>query len=446
MTLSRNTNETVFLNPYFRAPVMPTLPPFYNRRRFISLLSGILASRLVSARSHGRRPRILLRSAWQTANIGDIAHTPGFLTLMERYLPDVEITLWPGDIGQGVEQKLINRFPNLKIVASESDRLEAFSECDFFVHGSGASVGAIPQINQWVKETTKGYGFYGITFDDHQSWIMRPDTPEQLAEKVAALNGAAFAFFRDSESLKFAKQRGCTAEVMGFAPDAAFACDVRDDAAADAFLRANDLQPGKFVCCIAKLRFAPYWLFKKGYRRDPAKHEVNERFKEQDNAPLLKAVQRVVRETDFKVLLCPEDMSEMAVNKEMIYDRISARDQAKVVWKSDYWLVGEAISTYRRSAGLFGLQMHSPIMCIGHEIPAVLCGLDQQTSKQIMWDDIGLGAWHLDFDEAEGREQLPGTVLQMLLDPEGSFRKATAAKRVVEKHQTSTMAHLGAVF
>ncbi|GAB5561539.1 MAG: polysaccharide pyruvyl transferase family protein [Synoicihabitans sp.] len=424
---------------------MSSLPQLYDRRRFIALLGGILASSVASARHHGRPPRILLRSAWQTANIGDIAHTPGFLTLMERHLPGVDITLWPGDIGQGVEQKLIDRFPDLKIVASEADCREAFSACDFFVHGSGASVGAIPQINQWVEETAKGYGFYGITLDDHQSWILRPDTPEQLAEKVATLNGAAFAFFRDSESLRFAHQQGCTTGVMDFAPDAAFACDVRDDAAADAFLEANDLSPGKFVCCIAKLRFAPYWRFKTGYPQDPGKHAVNERFKEQDNAPLLEAVRRVVRETDFKVLLCPEDMSEMAVNKEMIYDRLSERDRAKVVWKSDYWLVGEAISTYRRSDGLFGLQMHSPIMCIGHGIPAILCGLDQQTSKQIMWDDIGLSEWHLDFDEVEGRQQLPDAVLKMVLDPAGSFQKAAAAKRVVEAHQHTTMAHLGSV-
>ena len=421
------------------APTFNTL----NRRNFISLLTAALASSYVTSWAQGRKPRILLRSAWQTANIGDIAHTPGFLTLMERYLPEVEITLWPGDIGRGVEQKLVDRFPNLTIVSTEAERLKAFSESDFFVHGSAASVGAMPQIAQWVKETSKGYGFYGITFDDHQSWVLQPDTPEQLKAKVAVLNQAAFVFFRDSESMGLAKQLGCKTEVTGFAPDAAFACDVRDDAASDVFLKANDLQPGKFICCIAKLRYAPYWLMKEGYRFDEGKHKVNEQFKEQDNAPLLKAVQRIVRETDLKVLLCPEDMSEMAVNKEMIYDRLSARDKERVVWKSDYWLVGEAISTYRRSAGLFGLQMHSPIMCIGHGIPAILGGLEQQTSKRIMWDDIGLEEWHLHLDKPEGRQQLPETVIKMALNPEGSFRKAAEAKRVVERHQRSTMAHLG---
>lgn len=424
---------------------MPSTQNTPNRRTFISLLSGALASSAIAASGQDRNPRILLCSSWQTVNIGDIAHTPGFLTLMERYLPEVEITLWPRDIGQGVEQKLVDRFPNLKIVSTESERQAAFSECDFFVHGSAASVSAIPQITQWVNETSKGFGIYGITFDDHQSWILRPDSPEQLNAKIAILNQAAFVFFRDSESIEVAKRLGCQTEVTGFAPDAAFACDVRDDAAADAFLKVNDLRPRKFVCCIAKLRYAPYWLIKDGYRFDEGKQKVNEQFKEQDNAPLLEAVQRVVRETDLKVLLCPEDMSEMAVNKEMIYDRLSVRDRKRVVWKSDYWLVGEAISTYRRSAGLFGLQMHSPIMCIGHGIPAIVCGLEQQTSKRIMWNDIGLDEWLVDFDQAEGRRQLPDVVMKMALNPEASFRKAAEAKRVVEKHQQTTMAHLGSL-
>ncbi len=37
--------------------------------------------------------RILLRSSWQTVNIGDIAHTPGMLALLERYRSDAEVII-----------------------------------------------------------------------------------------------------------------------------------------------------------------------------------------------------------------------------------------------------------------------------------------------------------------------------------------------------------------
>jgi polysaccharide pyruvyl transferase WcaK-like protein len=37
------------------------------------------------------------------------------------------------------------------------------------------------------------------------------------------LSGARFVYFRDSKSLELAKQRGCTAPLMEFGPDGAFA-------------------------------------------------------------------------------------------------------------------------------------------------------------------------------------------------------------------------------
>ena len=45
-------------------------------------------SRTASAQK--KPPRILLRSSWQIVNIGDIAHTPGVLALIEKYLPEAD--------------------------------------------------------------------------------------------------------------------------------------------------------------------------------------------------------------------------------------------------------------------------------------------------------------------------------------------------------------------
>ena len=64
------------------------------------------------AAAPGRAPRLLLRSSWQTVNIGDIAHTPGMLALLEKHLPEAEITLWPGSVDNGVGEMLQRRFPN----------------------------------------------------------------------------------------------------------------------------------------------------------------------------------------------------------------------------------------------------------------------------------------------------------------------------------------------
>ena len=84
-------------------------------------------------------PVILLHSSWQTVNIGDIAHTPGMLRLLEMYLPEANVTLWPNRLDHGVDELLVKHFPKLKLAQTEGALKEAFKECDFLLHGSCAS-------------------------------------------------------------------------------------------------------------------------------------------------------------------------------------------------------------------------------------------------------------------------------------------------------------------
>ena len=214
----------------------------------------------------------------------------------------------------------------------------------------------------------------------------------------------SFAYFRDSKSLELAKQRGATCPLMEFGPDGAFATDLRDDAKAMAFLKENGLEEGKFLCCIPRLRFTPYWTIHKERAMDPVKHARNEALKEHDHAPHRQAIIEVLRQTQLKVLICPEDQTQMAVGKELLYDALPADVKARAVWRPNYWLTGEAVSVYTRSAGLFGNEMHSPIMCVGNGIPAIVCRWAEQTSKGFMWRDIGLGDWLFDFDKEEDRK------------------------------------------
>jgi hypothetical protein len=65
-----------------------------NRRPFLqSVYVTLAASHAVSARGNDeqRAPRLLRRSSLPTVNIGDIAHTPGELAILEQHLPDVEV-------------------------------------------------------------------------------------------------------------------------------------------------------------------------------------------------------------------------------------------------------------------------------------------------------------------------------------------------------------------
>jgi hypothetical protein len=233
---------------------------------------------------------------------------------------------------------------------------------------------------------------------------------------------------------------------MEYGPDGAFAVDLRNDAAATAFLSANGLEEGKFLCVIPRFRFTPYWKIhgKAMKPEDEVKNKRNEEMKEHDHAPLRAAIAAVVRETSMKVLVCAEDKSQMEIGKVMLVDPLPDDVKARVVWRKDYWLTDEAVSTYVHSAGLFGLEMHSPIMCIGNGVPAIVCRFVDQTYKGLMWRDIGLGDWLFDMDVPEEVARIVPTVVAMAKDPAAAKAKAAKALEFVKQRQRETMGVLKA--
>jgi polysaccharide pyruvyl transferase WcaK-like protein len=408
------------------------------RRHFLatSLVSAIFASTGAAA-AQKRAPRILLRSSWQVVNIGDIAHTPGVLALIERHIPNAEVILWSsGDITPEVIEMEHRRFPNLKFVKGSigADGTtdfkgldEAIEWCDFLLHGSGPSLVAYRDVAAFVSRTGKPFGVYGITYSGGSK------------EQQTLMSRAKFVYFRDTVSLAKARSEGIDCPIMEFGPDGAFAVDLRGDAQASAFLEAKGLQEKKFLCCLARYRYTPYWLVKQDRAHDALRAARNQEMRESDIKPLRDAVVAVVRQTDHKVLLCPEDMTQMTITKEDIYDKLPADVRPRVVWREKFWLTDEALSTYRRSSGIFGLEMHSPIMCIGNGIPAIVCRFEEQTSKGFMWRDIGLGDWLFDMDKADEVARLTPTVLSLVKDPQGAQTKVAQAAKVVEERQRITM-------
>ena len=133
----------------------------FHADKFLS--ASTLATAAVCVRGDdAKTPRILLRSSWQTVNIGDIAHTPGMLRLLEEHIPSAEVTLWPNALSADVEKMLKTRFPKLNIASDAEAKKSALETCDFFLHGSGPGMVGAKEAARW-KETKKPYGFGGIT-------------------------------------------------------------------------------------------------------------------------------------------------------------------------------------------------------------------------------------------------------------------------------------------
>lgn len=387
------------------------------------ILWGCLAAAMTSACRHlpaGRPFRILVRSGWQDVNIGDIAHTPGLLAVLEHEWPDAEVAVWASrGMSDEVVEMLRARFPAVPVARGQLNDPEVQTlaqRADLLIHGSGPSFVAYRDVAEWVERFGRPFGIYGITYSGAEPAVQR------------LLARADFAYFRDSVSLERALREGVAPARTGWAPDAAFATDVRNETAAGRFLSQHGLRAGEFACCIPRYRYTPYWTIRPGARYDEVRERRNCEMAEADHAPLREAVCRIVRELGMRVLVCPEDMTQIELGREMIVERLPEDVRRKVVWRDRFWRTDEAVSVYERCAGLFGLEMHSPILCIGRGVPAIVGRFEEQTSKGWMWRDIGLGEWLFDVDNPSDRQRYPEAVVQMLADPVGSRRRAAAAR------------------
>ena len=387
------------------------LPRLSSRRQF--LRNTAAATLLVTAAGASRAaspPRnVLLRSSWQTVNIGDIAHTPGMLALLERHLPETRVTLWPNLLSQEVERMLRARFPKLHIARTDVEKDAALKNCDFCLHGSGPGLVGRKELYRW-RETGKPYGFGGVTLSDNE-----------LRDDRDLLDDARFLFCRDTLSLEAARAAGVKAPLLDFGPDATFHLDLRTDDAAGAFLKRHGLEPGGFACFVPRLRWTPYW--KDGRKTDPAevarKEAENERHRENDHAKLRHAVAAWVTKTGRKALLCPEMTYQVDLLRPLLFDALPADVKSKVVVRPDYWLTDEAASTYARAAAVASLEMHSPIIAVAAGTPAIHVRQPTDTRKGQMWRDVGLGDWLFEVEKTTG-EEIAAALLGIARDEEAA--------------------------
>ncbi len=417
-----------------------------TRRKFLQqtgiLVGGTTLFSLSNFAAFGNsltKRHILLRSGWQVENIGDIAHTPAMLALIEKYIPDTKVTFWPwyAYLPDNEVAMLKKRFPQLEIVqgnlntdgkASTPELGAAITSAGFLLHNSGPATIAWADLATFKKTIGKPFGVFGVSYGLY-------GTPEK-----EILNDAAFVYFRDSVSLQKAKEAGVQATTMGFSPDVAFAIDITNDEAANGFLKANDLTDKKFLCCIPKHRNTPVWLHPHKNRPfDEAKNARNEAMKEHDHQPMREAITQIVRTTGLKILICHEDETQIAIGKEWILDKLPDDVKPGCVWHNRPWLTDEAVSIYKCSAGLFSNEMHSPVMCIAQGIPAIVCRWEEQSSKGMMWKDIGLGDWLFDFDNEEEIKGFVPAVMEMAKHPAAAKIKAVKAKKFVSARLAETM-------
>jgi polysaccharide pyruvyl transferase WcaK-like protein len=369
------------------------------------LTSGLVLTNMISCSTAKKNPVILLVSGWQDVNIGDIAHTPGLLHILETFLPQSRIILWKRSKGEEVKALLNRNFPDVEVIYGDLDSdkntdskevIQAITEADIMIHGSGPSLVGADNLACWMKNSDKPFGVFGATLekpgDYHQSILKK----------------AAFIFTRETMSIEHLRNVGIEGPHVQFAPDATFYMNILDQDKADQFLKANGLEERKFICAIPRLRVTPYYKINpnnSGWSDERIKQvdELNNSKKEVDHAKMREAIIAWVRETGNKVLVCPEMTYQVDIMDELLINPLP-EDVKPFVVKRSYWLPDEAASVYANAHTILSFECHSPIMAAANGTPFFYLRQPEDTIKGQMYYDLGFNDWVFEIEQSEGRQ------------------------------------------
>jgi hypothetical protein len=441
---------------------------FMNRRRFLAQSAAALAgtglapSIFAAAAKAGRPPRILLRSSWQSVNIGDIGHTPGALSLLEKYFPEAEITLWPGQLGHGSRSLLTKGYPRLKIAEGSIGKdnkpatpalTQAWADADLYLSGSGSGFPASNHAVAFQKATGKPVGVFGVSTDpvsgiggdrDSEGGTLASIRERALklppthlsADLRYIMDRAAFFFCRDTISRDYLKAQGVKTPVLEFGTDAQLGMHLRDDATGFAWLKSHGLAHGKFICVIPRLRYTPYYQIRNTVRvaSDHIRDAINNRTTEKDHAKLREMITSYVKATGNKVMVCAEMTYQVAMGRDVLVDPLPAEIKKNVVWRDTYWLPDEAASIYSQAQAVISVECHSPLIALHNGTPTFYVRQPTDTCKGQMYRDIGANDWFFEIDETDGA-QLWSRLNAIVKNPAQARAKVKAIMTTVEARQ-----------
>jgi hypothetical protein len=227
-----------------------------------------------------------------------------------------------------------------------------------------------------------------------------------------------------------------------FGPDATFALDIHDEPAAEELLKKHNLEPGRFLCVLPRLRWTPYWeIHPESRKPDPERIAVNEKYAEVDHAKLRDGLTAWVRQTGMRVFLVPEMTYAVPLLHPLLFDKLADDVKPHVTVMDRYWLTAEANSVYKRAAAILSCEQHSPIMGIANGTPAVMVRQPTDTRKGQMWRDIGRSDWLFEIDQSTGG-QIADCIVKIGKDLPAARVLAAEARTTAQKAMAAMVGNI----
>lgn len=410
-----------------------------TRRHFIGTVTAALGASAFAAT--GKSKTILLQSAWDTVNIGDIGHTPGTLRIIEQQLPDVRVVLWAAKLDERVTAMLRARFPKVEILqgslSGKGERDEklrqAIARSDLFIRNSG--MGQDISFMEFCRKIGKPYGLYG------QSYFPSMVEGKGAAGRIELLNLAAFIYCRETKTLDILRKAGVKPPVLEFGPDGCFGIDVRDEQRGLATMKKLGLEERKFITLqlrtnTAKLPGVDDYRTPKLNPLHPTPQQVAD--DERRAGVYRDLITRWVKRTGFKVLIAPEVKKEMEHNRRLLHDPLPAEIRQHVVWLDYFWNSDEAASVFARAHTVVCHEPHSLIIALANGTPVIHTYSEFHSPKCWMFKDIGLPEWLLEYDSTPAAK-MAKTLFAIHDDYPGALAKVRKAMDFVHRRQADTM-------
>ena len=357
-------------------------------------------------------------------NVGTAAHGPSSIAEVMQFLPGAKVTFWAdAPLSDELASMMSRRFPQMEIVWGDLSNPDA------------ALAAAVERADALVLASSSGVSG-GVK---RSARLFRKLHPEKRLGALAMgtpcedMKTYDFAFFRDELAYARGREKGWLAPIHGYAPDSVFYLDAVDEKGAAAFMKARGLVPGRFVCAIPGNRATPRWEFWPDMKPNEKSIALNEKSLEPDHAPLRAAIAEAVRRHGVKVLVCAEQRTELKLIRSAVYDRLPEDVKAGCVCQDEMWGADLALGVYRKSALVFGIEMHSQVMALGSGVPAVLFHHPGFGTKADMWRTIGVPEWRVDLLKPDASERAVEVVGGILADPSAAAAKTAKVKAFLDE-------------
>jgi hypothetical protein len=312
---------------------------------------------------------------------------------------------------------------------------KAWQEADLYLSGSGSGFPASAHAVAFHKATKRPVGVFGVSVDPisgiGENREAEGGTLKQLRAKALALpathlapdlryiiDNAAFFFCRDTISRDYLKDQNVRTPILEFGPDAQLGMTLRDDAKGFSWLREHQLEEGKFICVIPRLRYTPYYKINNIPRvpGDDVRDAINNRTTEADHAKLRDMIVAYVKNTGNKVMACAEMTYQVEMAKQVLVDPLPEEIKKNVVWRDTYWLPDEAASIYAKAQAVVSVECHSPLIALHNGTPGIYVRQPTDTCKGQMYRDFKAGDWFFEIEETTG-DQLWSRIHQIHRNP-----------------------------